>query len=130
AVQARVRAAGPDADRPGALSRLRVRAPSGQWLLLDAAVCRDAATSPRWVAGTIPPALPGDLLSLVALRYGLSPREHAGGRLGVQGWSTNQIAATLQISPLTVQDHLKAIFAKTDVSSRRELAFRLALPRG
>jgi DNA-binding CsgD family transcriptional regulator len=129
-VQARVRGAGPDADRPAAPSRLRVRAPSGQWLLLDAAECRDATTSPRWIAVAIRPALPGDLLSLVALRYGLSPREQAVVRLVMQGWSTDQIAATLQISPLTVQDHLKATFAKTDVSSRRELAFRLALPRG
>jgi DNA-binding CsgD family transcriptional regulator len=111
-------------------ARLRVRAASGQWLLLDGALCRDATTDPGLVAVVVRPASPGDVLSLVALRYGLSPREQTVVRLVMQGWSTRQIGATLRISPLTVQDHLKAIFAKTDVSSRRELAFRLALPRG
>jgi DNA-binding CsgD family transcriptional regulator len=44
----------------------------------------------------------------------------------LDGLATKQLAAALCISPHTVQDHLKAIFAKTRLSSRRELVSHLA----
>jgi DNA-binding CsgD family transcriptional regulator len=118
-----------DADRhlPRPSSRLRVRARTGQWLVLDGAPIHDPESTRNRIAVVIQAAPPGVVLSMVAKRYGLTPREQAVVGLIVRGLSTGQIAEVLQISPLTVQDHLKAIFDKTGVSSRRVLAFQLAL---
>jgi DNA-binding CsgD family transcriptional regulator len=43
-------------------------------------------------------------------------------QLLLRGTATQDIAASLHISPHTVRDHVKAIFAKLGVSSRAELA--------
>jgi DNA-binding CsgD family transcriptional regulator len=45
--------------------------------------------------------------------------------LVAQGLPTAAIAARLYPSPYAVQDHLKAIFEKLDVSTRGELVARL-----
>ena len=53
--------------------------------------------------------------------YGLSERERDVTRLVLRGYSTVEISEDLVLSAHTVQQHLKGIFEKTGVRSRREL---------
>lgn len=66
-------------------------------------------------------ASPGSRRELLLRASGLSDREHEVAGLVTRGYSTREIARMLCLSPYTVQDHLKAVFAKTGVHSRREL---------
>ena len=62
--------------------------------------------------------------TLFSRSHGLSDREAMIVICLAEGDDTRALAARLQLSEDTVQDHLKAIFAKTDVHSRRELLAR------
>ena len=67
------------------------------------------------------------LTSLLMRAYGLTPREQEIARLVLRGEATETIARELVIASGTVQAHLRNIFEKTGVRSRRELvavAFR------
>lgn len=75
----------------------------------------------RRVAVIIEPAHPARISSLLMAAYGLTEREQEVTRLVLQGNATTEIAERLQVSAHTVQQHLKGIFDKTGVRSRREL---------
>lgn len=125
AVAALARSADPGQDplRIGARSRVRTR--SGAWLLLYGT--RLAGGTGERTAVIIQPATPAAVAPLVTLAYGLSERESQVTRLCMQGLSTRQMAHTLALSPHTVQDHLKSIFAKTGARSRSELVGQIFL---
>jgi DNA-binding CsgD family transcriptional regulator len=110
----------------GADGSASVRLPrrSGGWLRLDASVLDDE--DPR-VAVIISPAREPEVASLIVEIYGLSNREREVTRLVLHGHSTAEIGATLHVSNYTVQDHLKSIFGKVGVRSRRELVSQLFL---
>ena len=79
------------------------------------------------VAVLVSAAREPEVAELIAQVYGLSAREREVTRLVLHGRSTNEIAAALHVSPYTVQDHLKSIFAKTGVRSRSELVSQIFL---
>ncbi|WP_195575220.1 helix-turn-helix transcriptional regulator [Paenibacillus sp. 1001270B_150601_E10] len=71
------------------------------------------------------PATASELLPLIADSYRLTDREKEILMLLVKGNSTVELAKSLHISAYTVQDHLKSIFMKTGVKSRRELIWKV-----
>lgn len=100
-------------------ARARTRTRSGRWLVLHGSLV-DGDPEGR-VAVIIEPARAPEIAPLVAMAYGLTPRERDVARLVIQGMSTADIAKQLFVSAHTVQDHLKSIFAKIGVRTRREL---------
>lgn len=125
AVAARARTTDPGQDPLQIGARSRVRTRSGSWLLLYGT--RLAGGADDRTAVIIQPASPAAVAPLVTLAYGLSERESQVARLCMQGVSTRQMAHALALSPHTVQDHLKSIFAKTGVRSRSELVGQVFL---
>jgi DNA-binding CsgD family transcriptional regulator len=59
--------------------------------------------------------------------YGVTPREREIAILLAQGLTNHEIATRLVLSPYTIQDHIKSLFEKTEVSSRQELVARVFL---
>ncbi len=98
----------------------RVRGVDGQWIVLRGSrlVRRDGR---RQVSVIIEAAQPAHLTSLLMRAYGLTPREREVARLVLRGRSTGELAHDLGIAAGTVQAHLRSIFEKTGVRSRREL---------
>ncbi|HEV2068221.1 MAG TPA: helix-turn-helix transcriptional regulator [Acidimicrobiales bacterium] len=74
------------------------------------------------------PAHPGRISPLLMSAYGLTEREQEVIRLVLHGHSTTEIAERLMVSAHTVQQHLKAVFEKTGVRSRRDLVGKVFLP--
>lgn len=71
---------------------------------------------------------PADAVARSGLRlaaHGLTPAQRRIAELVLQGRSTRQMVAELRIGEHTVQDHLKAVFDKLGVGSRRELVAAL-----
>jgi DNA-binding CsgD family transcriptional regulator len=57
--------------------------------------------------------------------FGLTEREQEVTRLVLKRESSAQIAAALVVSPHTVQEHLKNLFEKTGVRSRRDFVSKV-----
>jgi DNA-binding CsgD family transcriptional regulator len=104
-------------------ARARVRTMTGAWAIVEA-----DALDPldRTVAVTIRPAGAAEILDLRFLAYDLSARERQLVNLLLDGNDTRTISERLFLSPHTVQDHLKSIFEKTGVRTRKELVATLA----
>jgi DNA-binding CsgD family transcriptional regulator len=106
-------------DDPGEVALARVLSRSGTWIVLHGTSL--VASGSRRAAVIIEPAHPARITPLLMSAYELTEREQEVTRLVLRGDSTAQIAERLVVSPHTVQEHLKKIFEKTSVRSRREL---------
>jgi DNA-binding CsgD family transcriptional regulator len=125
AVAAQVRAIPRGTDPVQRAARSRARTRGGDWLMLYATPLSGEPTGRSAVI--VQPATPQEVAPLVAMAYGLSPRETELTMLCIRGLSTKEIAQVMFVSPYTVQDHLKSIFKKTGVSSRGELVGQVFL---
>jgi DNA-binding CsgD family transcriptional regulator len=108
------------AARPDQMPRARLRTPSGQWLMLHGSRLSGSSNLGR-TAVILEVARPSEVAPLVLHAYNLTEREAQVSQLVLKGLSTGEIVAALSLSALTVQQHLKAVFDKVGVHSRREL---------
>lgn len=106
---------------PSARARCRIE---GRWVALHASPLRTRSGADA-IAVSIEPAGTAEVSRLLLAVHGLSDREREVCEEVLAGRSSKEIAARLFISTHTVQDHLKAVFAKVGVSSRRELVAHL-----
>jgi DNA-binding CsgD family transcriptional regulator len=106
------------------IPRLRLRTASGDWLVLHASRLAGQGSQGQ-IAIIFEVAQPAEIAPLILKIYDLSKRESEIMQLVVRGLSTAEISETFHISANTVQDHLKAIFEKVGVRSRRELVGQL-----
>ena len=100
----------------------RVLTRSGTWVILHGVPLTMGVGR---VAVIVEPAHPALITPLLMSAYGLTTREQELTRLVLQGYSTVEIAEQLVVSPHTVQQHLKSVFDKTGVRSRRDLVAKV-----
>jgi DNA-binding CsgD family transcriptional regulator len=114
---ARIRG-GREAGRDPSPMRVRMRSPGGAWttLIAESLPGRPAISVVAMATDA------AQLLPLQMAAFGLTDRETQVVQTVLEGLDTRAIADRLSISVLTVQDHLKSVFAKTGVHSRRQLA--------
>ncbi|WP_243754274.1 helix-turn-helix transcriptional regulator [Labedaea rhizosphaerae] len=97
----------------------RVHLADGVWLAV-----RAGRIDQDTIAVSIEQASPGERVGIFARAFGFTAREtDLLERLAV-GADTRELARTMHLSEHTVQDHLKSVFAKTSVRTRRALLAR------
>lgn len=102
------------------------RTADGGWMKIEVAPLDGPHDG--WVAVNLRTATAAETFDLLCRAYDLTRREREIVALIVAGLDTREISRRLFISSYTVQDHLKAVFDKVGIHSRRELLSRLATP--
>jgi DNA-binding CsgD family transcriptional regulator len=125
AVVARLQALERNIDaQPVLVPRVRLRTASGHWLVLHASRLSGQRAQGQ-IAVIFEVARPVEVAPLIMQVYDLSKREGEIMQGVLHGLSTSEMVDIFHISSHTVQDHLKAIFEKVGVRSRRELVGQL-----
>ena len=96
------------------------RAVDGRWVRIEAAPFEGEST----IAVALRGATPAETFDFRCRAYALTRREREVVAALVAGLDTRAVTERLFISAHTVQDHLKSVFAKAGVRSRRELLTR------
>ena len=107
----------------GAGTHAIVQSVDRRWVMIEAAKLEGGGGQ---IAVTLRAATAAERFGLLCRAYALSQRERQVVAALVAGLDTHAITQRLYISPYTVQDHLKSVFAKTGVRSRRELLARFS----
>lgn len=107
--------------------RVSVLGRSGTWLTIHASRMESPAGGNSRTMVMLEPSLPQDLGRIQTAAFGLTQQEETVAHLVFQGKSTQEMAQELFISAYTVQDHLKNVFDKVGVRSRRDLVKHLYL---
>ena len=100
-------------------ARMELRAAYETFSTMGATVFADRAARELAVTGESVKKLP------VSAQSELTPRETAIARLAASGRTNPQIAEALFLSPRTVEWHLRKVFARLGITSRRDLATAL-----
>jgi len=104
-------------------SHALLRTVDGRWLTIEAA--RLEGEREGEIAINLRAATRAETFQLLCRIYSLTHRECDVVEAVVAGLDTRGVARKLCISTYTVQDHLKSVFAKTEIHSRRELLVTL-----
>jgi DNA-binding CsgD family transcriptional regulator len=114
------------AESPTVSAHALVRAVDGRWVMIEAAALEGERDGE--IAINLRAATAKETFDLLCRAYALSQRERTLVEMLVAGLDTRAIAKRLIVSPYTVQDHLKSVFEKTGIHSRRELLAKLSAP--
>jgi DNA-binding NarL/FixJ family response regulator len=98
------------------------RAVDGRWVMIEAAPLEGDEGGK--IAVTLRDASPTETFDVFCRAYALSKREREVVAALIDGLDTHAVTERLFISRHTVQDHLKSVFQKVGIHSRRELLAR------
>jgi len=107
------------AGRAATGARALDRMPDGRWVMIEAAPLEERANG--GIAVTLRGATAREIFGRRCRLYGLSPREREVAAALLAGLGTRAVTERLFISRHTVQDHLKSVFEKMGIHSRREM---------
>ncbi len=126
-IAAAARVIAPDIEGQVESAIARLPSKRGGWITVQAS--RLQGPGGDQVVVLLQPATTHEVSSMVLSAHGLTPAQHRVAALVLQGRSTAEMVATLQISTNTLQEHLRAVFDRFGVGSRRELVAALMVPR-
>jgi DNA-binding CsgD family transcriptional regulator len=107
------------AGRAAAQAHALDRVPDGRWVKIEAAPLEGRAEGQ--IVVTLRDAIPSETFQRRSRIYGLSQREREVVSALLAGSDTRAVTERLFISAHTVQDHLKSVFEKMGIHSRREM---------